>query len=45
MDADHGDPKLWAEMSVDNISASGIFSSDRSVREYADGIWHIKPVL
>ena len=27
-----------------NIAAAGIFSSDRSVREYADEIWHIDPV-
>ena len=44
MDADHLDKRLWNSMSLDNIAASGIFSSDRSVREYADGIWHIRPV-
>ena len=27
-----------------NIAAAGIFSSDRSVKEYADEIWHIEPV-
>ena len=27
-----------------NIAAAGVFSSDRSVREYADEIWHIGPV-
>ena len=41
---DYKDKKTWAQMSLDNIAASGIFSSDRSVREYADNIWHIKPV-
>ena len=42
---DMKDEKKWAQMSLDNIAASGIFSSDRSVREYADNIWNIKPVL
>ena len=44
MTEDMKDQKRWAQMSLDNIAASGIFSSDRSVREYADNIWHIKPV-
>ncbi|MBO4423401.1 MAG: glycogen/starch/alpha-glucan phosphorylase, partial [Clostridia bacterium] len=41
---DYKDQKNWAAMSLDNIAASGVFSSDRSVREYADNIWHIKPL-
>ncbi len=41
---DYSDKKLWAQMSLDNIAASGFFSSDRSVREYADNIWGIKPL-
>ncbi len=44
MTEDMKDERRWAQMSLDNIAASGIFSSDRSVREYADNIWHIKPV-
>lgn len=44
MTEDYKDKTLWAQMSLDNIAASGVFSSDRSVREYADNIWHIKPV-
>ena len=41
---DYADKKLWSQMSLDNIAASGFFSSDRSVREYADNIWGIKPL-
>jgi len=29
----------WQEMSCVNIAHSGIFSSDRTIKEYASGIW------
>ena len=45
MTKDYRNKKAWEQMSLDNIAASGIFSSDRSVREYADNIWHIKPIV
>lgn len=32
----------WGGMSLTNIAKAGIFSADRSVREYADRIWGIK---
>ena len=32
-------PKEWAKARVKNISAMGWFSSDRTIREYADDIW------
>jgi starch phosphorylase len=35
----------WARKSVINALSMGPFSSDRSIREYADGIWGIKPVI
>lgn len=35
------DPARWRKMMVHNISGSGIFSSDRTIQEYAKGIWHI----
>lgn len=35
------DPKRWRKMMVKNISGSGIFSSDRTIKEYADEIWKI----
>ncbi|WP_306999939.1 glycogen/starch/alpha-glucan phosphorylase [Lederbergia panacisoli] len=34
----------WLNMSVTNIAHSGKFSSDRTIQEYASGIWKIKPV-
>ncbi|HKQ15145.1 MAG TPA: glycogen/starch/alpha-glucan phosphorylase [Steroidobacteraceae bacterium] len=38
-------PDEWTRKSVINALSMGPFSSDRSVREYADNIWGIKPVL
>jgi glycogen phosphorylase len=34
----------WQKKSVINIANAGYFSSDRTIKEYADGIWKIKPV-
>jgi len=31
----------WNRMSLVNIAKAGVFSADRSVKEYADRIWHI----
>jgi len=36
-----GQPQLWSRMSVLNVARMGRFSSDRSVREYCQRIWHI----
>ncbi|HET7774628.1 MAG TPA: glycogen/starch/alpha-glucan phosphorylase, partial [Burkholderiaceae bacterium] len=33
------DPALWGEKSVRNIAGMGFFSSDRTIREYAERIW------
>lgn len=38
------DKKQWAKMSLNNIAQSGIFSADRSIKEYADNIWNLKPL-
>jgi starch phosphorylase len=35
----------WTRKAAINSLSMGPFSSDRSVREYADNIWNIKPVL
>ena len=38
-----GDKTKWNQMSLRNIAASGFFSADRSIRQYAENIWNIKP--
>ncbi|HJY37810.1 MAG TPA: glycogen/starch/alpha-glucan family phosphorylase, partial [Steroidobacteraceae bacterium] len=45
VDALFADADQWTRKSVINALSMGPFSSDRSVREYADNIWGIKPVL
>ena len=32
----------WNRMSLNNIAGAGIFSADRSIREYAQNIWDVK---
>lgn len=39
----YADKMKWAEMSLINIANSGRFSADRSIKEYADNIWNLKP--
>jgi len=38
-DKDH-----WTKMSILNVARMGKFSSDRSIREYCEKIWHVKPL-
>jgi len=38
------DHEKFTKMSLKNIANAGMFASDRSVKEYADNIWHINPV-
>ena len=44
IDKVYQDKKTWAKMSLENIAGSGIFSADRSIRDYANNIWNIKPI-
>ncbi len=44
IDKAYSDKKRWAKMAAENIAMSGKFSSDRTIKEYADEIWHLKPV-
>ena len=38
------DQDRWAKMAIINIATSGKFSSDRTIQQYADEIWDVKPV-
>ncbi|MCR5040782.1 MAG: glycogen/starch/alpha-glucan phosphorylase [Clostridia bacterium] len=40
----YSDPERFAGCSLMNTAMAGRFSGDRSVTEYADNIWHMKPV-
>ena len=39
--AAYADRKRWNQMSLINIARSGIFAADRSIRDYANDIWHV----
>ncbi|MCD4780378.1 MAG: glycogen/starch/alpha-glucan phosphorylase [Candidatus Omnitrophica bacterium] len=36
------DKLLWTQKSINNVANTGFFSSDRTIREYADDIWHVR---
>ena len=35
----------WLKMALTNIACSGVFSSDRTIQEYASGIWQVDRVM
>jgi starch phosphorylase len=37
-------PAAWAAKAVLNVARIGTFSSDRTVREYAEQVWRVAPV-
>jgi starch phosphorylase len=39
----YADPEAWARKAIINIACSGKFSSDRTIAEYAAGIWNATP--
>ncbi|MCC2642834.1 MAG: glgP [Nitrospira sp.] len=39
----YADAKGWAQKAILNVAGSGKFSSDRTIAEYAAGIWNVKP--
>ncbi len=42
--AAYEDPERWAKMAILNTASAGKFSSDRTIQEYVDDIWHLTPV-
>jgi len=43
VDALYRDGAAWATHSILNVAGMGVFSSDRTIREYATQIWGIEP--
>lgn len=38
------DKDRWAKMALLNTASCGKFSSDRTIQEYVDDIWHLDKV-
>ena len=38
------DKRLWNQKALRNIAAAGFFAADRSIKEYAQNIWDLKPL-
>ena len=36
--------EAWTKMALANIANAGFFSSDRTIQEYVDDIWHLDKI-
>ena len=44
VEALYKDPYQWATVAIHNIAGMGVFSSDRSIQNYAQEIWQLEPM-
>jgi starch phosphorylase len=44
VEAAYQDKERWTKMSILNCACSGKFSTDRTITEYNDEIWKLKPI-
>ncbi|HIZ43732.1 MAG TPA: glycogen/starch/alpha-glucan phosphorylase [Firmicutes bacterium] len=44
VDAAYRDEKWWAKAAILNVACSGKFTSDRTIQQYVDEIWHLDQV-
>ena len=44
MDEAYRDKKWWARAAMLNVACSGKFSSDRTIQEYVDELWHLDKI-
>jgi starch phosphorylase len=44
VDALYLNPEEWSRRAILNVAGMGMFSSDRTIQEYAKNVWNVKPV-
>lgn len=44
LEQDYQNHEKWLRMAITNTACSGVFSSDRTIAEYNQKIWHLQPL-